>query len=120
MFNIHIFNYIDKLIYILLILIIIDYLTGVIVAILNHKLSSSIGYEGILKKISIFLVIFLAYALDFAILDNNNVLHITVTVFYISNEAISILENITIIGIPVPMKLKLVLNKINEGNYEDK
>lgn len=98
---------------------VVDYITGVLKAIVEHKLSSHIGAEGITKKVMIFLLIGIAHLLDVEIVGNGNVMRDAVIFFYLSNEGLSIIENTIKLGLPVPQKLKDVLNQIKE-NKEDK
>ena len=103
---------------ILLLFVIIDYITGVAIAIVEKKLSSELGGKGLLKKGSIFLVIIIAYQLD-VILSNEMPLFRTATAyFYVANEGVSILENIAFLGVPLPGFLINILNKLKEQNNE--
>ena len=102
----------------LVIFMIVDYCTGIFRAIIDHKLSSSIGFHGLLKKISILLLIGVANIIDINVIGNGNVIRSTVTCFYISNEGISILENISKIGVPIPEKIKNVLLELQESKDE--
>ncbi|ARD98900.1 hypothetical protein V425_01150 [Lactococcus lactis RTB018] len=109
----------DGSIYTLCAFVVVDYITGVLKAIVEHKLASHIGAEGITKKVMIFLLIGVAHLLDVEIIGNGNVLRDAVIFFYLSNEGISIIENTIQLGLPVPQKLKDILNQINE-NKKDK
>lgn len=103
----------DGSLYTICTFVVVDYITGVLKAIVEHKLASHIGAEGITKKVMIFLLIGIAHLLDVEIIGNGNVLRDTVIFFYISNEGISIIENTIKLGLPVPQKLKDILNQIN-------
>lgn len=103
----------DTMLISLLVFMIIDYITGIIKAIIDKKLSSKIGYIGICKKFLILLVIVVSTILD-RITGLNNSIRYLVIGFYLANEGISILENVVEIGIPVPEKIKDILNNINE------
>lgn len=103
----------DTMLISLLIFMIIDYITGIIKAIIDKKLSSKIGYIGICKKFLILFVIVISTILD-RITGFNNSIRYLVIGFYLANEGLSILENAVEIGIPVPEKIKDVLNNINE------
>ena len=97
----------------LLLFMVLDYLTGIIVAGVFHKssksasgaLSSKAGFKGLAKKIVILIVICLTYRIDI-MLNFNNTLYSIVVIAYITNESISILENAIAMGIPVPKKLE--------------
>lgn len=110
---------VDGSLYTLCAFVVVDYITGLLKAIACHKLASHIGAEGITKKVMIFLLIGVAHLLDVEIIGNGNVLRDAVIFFYLSNEGISIIENTIQLGLPVPQKLKDILNQINE-NKEDK
>lgn len=115
----YLFGKIDGLMYALLTVIIIDYITGIICAIVNKKLCSSVGFKGILKKVSILIIISVAQIIDVNILSNNGILRSSVIAFYIVNESISILENSSNIGIPLPKKLKNVLKQLKDDSEKD-
>ena len=95
-----------------------DYISGIFRAIVEQKLSSQIGYKGILRKIFILVIISVSYLIDeYIIMAETKSMTLIVTMFYISNEGISILENANKIGIPIPNKLKQVLLSVrNEEN----
>ncbi len=107
----------DGFMYALLAFVLIDYLTGIMVAVLEKKLSSEIGFRGIFKKILIFILVGIGNIIDVYIIGNGSAVRTAVIFFYISNEGISIFENIGKIGLPIPEKLKRALEQINE---EDK
>lgn len=93
--------------------IVIDYITGILVAISEHKLSSAIGFKGIAKKCCILIMIGVGNLLDNA-LNLNGVMKTLVCTFYIANEGISILENGCKLGIPIPKKIVKVLKTLKE------
>lgn len=103
----------DGFMYALLAFVVIDYLTGIMVAILEKKLSSEIGFRGIFKKILIFILVGIGNIIDVYIIGNGSAVRTAVIFFYISNEGISIFENIAKIGLPIPEKLKRALEQIN-------
>ena len=103
----------DDAMNILLILMTVDYLSGVIKAFITCTANSKAGIIGILKKVMIILVIVLAYQLDILFDGKLAIKTIAVGVF-ISNEGLSILENASICGIPIPEKLKKVLTQYQE------
>lgn len=98
----------------------LDYITGVIAAIYEKKLSSEIGYKGILKKILIFIVVTMANIIDTHLIQNGSVIRTAIIFFYVYNEGISILENVSRTGLPVSVKLKEILEQINSKNPENK
>lgn len=100
----------------LIALVILDYLTGVCVAIHNQKLSSAIGSKGITKKVMIFVLISLSNIVDQCFLQGSNSLGNVTTLFYCANETISIVENAAKIGIPIPQKLRKIFASIGEKN----
>lgn len=108
----------DGFIMTLTIFVVVDYVTGVLVAITRHKLSSEIGFKGIAKKIAIFCLVAVALLIDANIIKEGNVIRMSVIFFYISNEGISILENVSSLGLPVPNKLKAVLEQLKEEEEE--
>ncbi|WP_314403285.1 phage holin family protein [uncultured Granulicatella sp.] len=108
----------DGILYALVIFVILDYVTGVLYAVEEKKLSSAIGYEGIARKVTIFILVGIANILDSYILGQSGVLRAVVIFFYLSNEGISILENATELGLPVPEKLKNILNQLTKKEGE--
>ena len=106
----------DSLFYALVVFIIIDYITGVMLAVINKKISSEIGYKGIFKKVLIFALVALGNIIDQHIIGSGSTLRTMIIMFYLSNEGISILENTAKIGLPLPQKLKDVLQQIGDEN----
>lgn len=104
----------DGLIYALLAFSVIDYVTGIMCAIDKKELSSSVGFKGIARKIIIFSLVGVANILDVYILGHVGVLRAAVIFFYLSNEGISILENTSKLGLPVPEKLQNTLQQLNK------
>ena len=101
----------DALINALIALVALDYVTGVICAAANKRLSSEIGFKGLIKKALIFALVAVAGVADKVIPATNQAIRAAVILFNIANEAISILENAAELGLPVPEKLKAVLIK---------
>ena len=99
----------DGLLYALLAFVVIDYLTGVMCAINDRTLSSEVGFRGICRKVLIFLMVGIANILDVHVIRTGSVLRTAAIFFYISNEGISLLENAAHLGLPVPKKIKAVL-----------
>lgn len=96
-------------------LVVLDYITGICAAIHNKELSSEIGAKGIAKKITIFAVISLAHILDEYVLKDGGAIQTMISIFYIVNESISILENATRTGLPVPEKLKSIIRSLGKS-----
>ena len=113
-----IFGAMDGLFFALLTFIILDYITGVINAIIEKKLNSEVGFRGILKKITIFLLVAMGNLIDVYILKIGASVRTSIIFFYIANEGISILENVSKIGIPIPEKLQAVLEQINKNDID--
>lgn len=114
----------DGLVYALILFVAADYVTGVMCAAVDKRLSSEIGFKGICKKVLIFVLVGLANILDVQIIGTGSVLRTAVIFFYISNEGVSLLENAAHLGLPVPEKLKNILqqlhNRIEEVDENDK
>ena len=111
----------DGLLYALIAFVTIDYITGVMCAVIDHRLSSEVGFKGIFKKVLIFLLVGVANILDVQVIGTGCVLRTAVIFFYISNEGVSILENAAYLGLPVPEKIKTVLEQLHDrSESEDK
>lgn len=108
----------DGLIFSLLIFISIDYVTGVMCAIAEKTLSSDVGFKGICRKVLIFLLVGVAHILDLHVVKTGSVLRSAVVFFYLSNEGVSILENAAHLGLPVPKKVKDVLEQLHDKESE--
>ena len=109
----------DGFLYALTAFIVIDYLTGVMAAIIKKELSSEVGFKGIFKKILIFTLVGVGSIIDTYVLKDGSVIRTAVIFFYLSNEGISILENTSIIGLPIPQKLKDILEQLKEKDGND-
>jgi toxin secretion/phage lysis holin len=106
----------DGFLYALIAFVVVDYIMGVLRAVFEKKLSSRIGARGITKKVAIFLVVGIGHLIDAYLLGGQGAaLRTAVIFFYIANEGISLLENAAAIGLPVPDKLKDVLQQLH-GN----
>ena len=111
----------DGLLYALLAFVVVDYITGVMCAIADHTLSSEVGFKGICRKVLIFLLVGIANILDVQVIGTGSVLRTAVIFFYISNEGVSLLENAAHLGLPVPEKIKIVLEQLHDrAESEDK
>jgi toxin secretion/phage lysis holin len=109
----------DGLLYALLAFVVIDYLTGVMCAINDRTLSSEVGFRGICRKVLIFLMVGIANILDVHVIRTGSVLRTAAIFFYISNEGISLLENAAYLGLPVPKKIKAVLEQLHDRADSD-
>lgn len=108
----------DGFIYALVVFVAVDYLTGLTAAAVEKKLSSEVGFKGIFKKVVIFCLVAMGHIIDFHVIQDGSVLRTAVIFFYLSNEGISILENASRIGLPVPEKLKAVLEQLHKEKEE--
>ncbi|WP_163195738.1 phage holin family protein [Clostridium thermarum] len=108
---------VDGFMYALITFVVIDYVTGLMVAVLERKLSSEVGFRGIFKKVLIFVMVGIGNIVDVHLIKNGSAIRTAVIFFYISNEGISIIENSAKIGLPIPQKLKDILEQLNK---EDK
>ena len=101
----------DGLLYALL--VVIDYITGIMCAIVDKKLSSAVGFKGIFKKVLIFGLVGIGHILDTYVIGNGSILRTAVIFFYLSNEGVSLIENAAHLGLPIPKKLKEVLEQLH-------
>lgn len=104
---------IDGLLTALIVFMAIDYVTGLMCAVADKKLSSSIGFKGICKKVLIILLVGVAHIVDLHVVGTGNALRSAVVCFYLSNEGVSLLENAAHLGLPIPEKLKTVLQQLH-------
>jgi len=104
----------DGLLYALIAFVATDYITGVMCAIIDKKLSSEVGFKGIFKKVLIFMLVGVANILDVQVIGSGCVLRTAVIFFYISNEGVSLVENAGHLGLPIPAKLKDVLEQLHD------
>lgn len=108
----------DGLIKALIVFAIVDYITGVAAAAIEHKLNSEIGFKGITKKLLLFCIVGVAHILDVYVLDTGAVCRSAVVLFYIANEGLSIIENVARCGLPIPDKLKIILEQLKENSND--
>ena len=108
----------DGLVYALIAFAVVDYLTGIMCAIADKKLSSAVGFKGIFTKVLIFVLVGIANILDVQVIGNGSVLRTAVIFFYISNEGISLLENASHLGLPIPAPIKNVLQQLHDRAEE--
>ena len=104
----------DGFLFALIAFVALDYITGIVCAIIDKKLSSDIGFRGIFKKMLIFLIVGAANILDTEVLGSGSALRTAVIFFYLSNEGVSILENAAHAGLPIPQKLKEILVQLHD------
>ena len=104
----------DGLMYALIAFVVVDYITGIMRAIVDKKLSSEVGFKGICKKVLIFLLVGMANILDVNIIGSGSVLRTAAIFFYLSNEGVSLLENAAHLGLPVPNAMKEVLQQLHD------
>ncbi len=102
----------DGLIYALVAFVVIDYITGLMAAIIEKKLSSEIGFRGIFKKVLIFTLVGIGHTIDFYLIEKGSAVRTAVVFFYLSNEGLSIMENAARIGLPIPEKLRVVFTEL--------
>ena len=110
---------VDGFLYALIAFTVIDYITGVMCAITDKNLSSSICFKGICRKVLIFTLVGIGNIVDVYVLGQGGVLRTAVIFFYLSNEGVSILENSAHLGLPIPEKLKEVLEQLHERGGDD-
>ena len=109
----------DGLLYALIVFVVLDYITGVLCAIADRRLSSADGFKGICRKVLIFALVCIANILDVHVIGTGCVVRTATIFFYISNEGVSILENAANLGLPVPKKVKEVLKQLHEGEESE-
>ena len=104
----------DGLMIALVVFVILDYVTGIMCAIADKKLSSAVGFKGICRKVLIFLLVGVAHIVDLHVVGSVSALRGAVVCFYLSNEGVSMLENAAHLGLPVPEKLKAILEQLHD------
>lgn len=104
----------DGLLYALVVFMLVDYITGVMCAVNDKKLSSAVGFKGICRKVLILMLVGIANLLDVTIIGTGAVLRTAVIFFYLSNEGVSLLENAGHLGLPIPEKLKEILAQLHD------
>lgn len=108
----------DVALSILITFMILDYITGVIWAYIQKNLNSEVGFKGLVKKCMILVVLIIATMLDRLLNTETWIFRTLVAYFYIANEGISLLENISNLGVPIPTKIKDALEQLNKENDE--
>ncbi|MGM9622247.1 MAG: holin family protein [Butyricicoccus porcorum] len=109
----------DGLMYALIAFVIADYVTGVMCAVSDKRLSSEVGFKGICRKVLIFVLVGMANILDMHVIGTGCVLRTAVLFFYISNEGVSVLENAGHLGLPIPARLLNVLEQLHEDAEQE-
>ena len=104
----------DGLLIALVMFVVMDYISGVMCAIADKTLSSEVGFKGICRKVLIFVLVGIANILDVQVIGTGSVLRTAVIFFYISNEGISLLENAGYLGLPIPEKIKTVIEQLHD------
>ena len=103
----------DGLMIALIVFMALDYITGLMCAVIDKKLSSAVGFKGICKKVLILMLVGVANVVDIHIVGTGSALRSAVICFYLSNEGLSLLENAAHIGLPIPDKMKDVLAQLH-------
>ena len=109
----------DGLLYALLAFVVLDYITGVMCAVADKKLSSAVGFKGICRKVLIFALVGIGHLLDTQVIGSGSVLRTAVIFFYISNEGVSLVENAAYLGLPIPSKLHKVLEQLHDRSEKE-
>ena len=104
----------DGLMIALIVLMTLDYVSGVMCAIVDKKLSSAVGFKGICKKVFILMLVGVAHIIDLHVVGTGSALRGAVICFYMSNEGLSLLENAAHIGLPIPDKLRDILSQLHD------
>ena len=104
----------DGLLYALIVFMAMDYITGVMCAVADKKLSSEVGFKGICRKVLILMLVGIANLLDLQVIGTGAVLRTAVIFFYLSNEGVSLMENAAHLGLPIPEKLKVILAQLHD------
>ena len=103
----------------LIVFMVIDYITGLMCAVEDKKLSSAVGFKGIYKKVLIILLVGVAHIVDLHVVGTGSALRSAVVCFYLSNEGVSLLENAAHLGLPIPEKLKAVLEQLHDRDIKE-
>ena len=109
----------DGLLYSLLAFVVLDYITGIMCAVADKKLSSAVGFKGICRKVLIFVLVGIGHLIDTQVIGSGSVLRTAIIFFYLSNEGVSLLENAGHLGLPIPEKLKVVLEQLHDRAEKD-
>ena len=104
----------DGLMIALIVLMTLDYVSGVMCAIIDKMLSSAVGFKGVCKKVFILMLVGVAHIIDLHVVGTGSALRGAVICFYMSNEGLSLLENAAHIGLPIPDKLRDILAQLHD------
>ena len=111
----------DGFLYALVVFVTIDYISGVLAAIVERKLSNEVGFKGIAKKVFVFMLVAVGHIIDKCIIGEESIIRTAIVFFYCSEEGISIIENAARIGLPIPQKLKNILEQLkSKGSGEQR
>ncbi len=108
----------DGMLIALIVFCVLDYISGMMCAIVEKSMSSEVGFKGIFKKILIFSLVGIGHIIDVHVVQNGNALRSAIIFFYLTNEGLSLIENISRLGLPIPDKLKTILAQLH--NHGDK
>src|SRR5699024_2579652 len=109
----------DGLLIALVLFAVVDYLTGIMCAVADKKLSSQVGFKGICRKVLIFLLVGIANIIDVQAIGTGSVIRTAVIFFYLSHEGVSIMENAAHLGLPIPEALKAALEQIHDRSEKE-
>ena len=109
----------DGLLVALIVFMVLDYITGIMCAVLDKKLSSAVGFKGAMKKALILILVGVANVVDVHVVGTGSALRGAVICFYLSNEGLSVLENAAYVGLPVPEKLKEILSQLHHRHDKE-
>ena len=109
----------DGMLIALVVFMALDYITGLMCAIMDKKLSSAVGFKGICKKVLILMLVGVANILDVHVVGQGSALRGAVIAFYLSNEGLSLLENAAYIGLPIPEKLREILAQLHNRDEKN-
>jgi toxin secretion/phage lysis holin len=109
----------DGLVLALVAFVAIDYITGLMVAVIEKKLSSEIGFRGIFKKVLIFSLVGIGHIIDYYLIEKGSAVRTAVIFFYLSNEGLSIIENASKVGLPIPEKLRVVFTELRREDRKN-
>lgn len=109
----------DGFLYTLIVFVVVDYVTGFMCAVVEKRLSSEVGFRGIFKKVVIFMLVGVGNLLDVHVLGQGAVIRTAVIFFYLSNEGVSILENAGALGLPIPKKLRAILEQLKDEDEDE-
>lgn len=109
----------DGMLIALIVFMVLDYITGIMCAVIDKKLSSAVGFKGICKKVLILMLVGVANIVDVHVIGNGSAIRGVVICFYLSNEGLSLLENASYIGLPIPEKLKEILAQLHKRDSNE-